>query len=91
VSLNTLFGDLDMKLKLALLAALFATSSVMAQTYSCKVYCQNGSTTATVSASSASDAAAKIDPTPVANKICRDAGKGNASSSTMGSNQCSRN
>jgi hypothetical protein len=80
-----------MKLKLALLAALFATSSVMAQTYSCKVYCQNGSTYANVNASSASEAAAKIDPTPVANQICRDAGKGNASSSTMGSSQCSRN
>lgn len=44
-----------------------------------------------IKASSAKDAADKIDPMPVANQICREAGKGNASTATMGSNQCSRN
>jgi len=53
------------------------------------VYCANGKTQTVVDANSASDAAKKIDPTPVANGICQAAGKGNASSSTMGSSQCS--
>jgi Zn-dependent peptidase ImmA (M78 family) len=76
---------------IAILVALSASTSVMAQTYSCKVYCANGSTFVNIKASSAKDAAEKIDPTPVANQICREAGKGNASSNTMGSNQCTRN
>jgi hypothetical protein len=65
------------------------SNTVQAGEYICKVYCNSGSTSIVVTASSSSDAAKKIDPTPVANQICKDAGKGNASSSTMGSSQCS--
>ena len=83
-----------MKLKLVAFAIVAIVSSASAQAdseYVCKVYCDKGSAYATVTASSSSDAASKIDPTPVANRICQDAGKGNASSSTMGSSQCSKN
>ncbi len=83
-----------MKLKLVAFAIVAVIGSASAQAdseYVCKVYCNNGSTFATVTASSSSDAASKIDPTPVANRISQDAGKGNASSSTMGSSQCSKN
>lgn len=70
--------------------AVFASTSGYAAEYVCKVYCSNGTTSVVVSASSSSDAAKKVDPTPVANQICKEAGKGNASSSTMSSNQCSQ-
>ncbi len=80
-----------MKIRLAILAALtaFGAASAQAGEYVCKVYCSSGTTSVVVPASSSSDAAKKINPTPVANKICQDAGKGNASSSTMSGNQCS--
>lgn len=58
--------------------------------YICKVYCNSGTTSAVIDARSPSDAAQKIDQPAVADKICRDAGRGNASSKTMGSAQCSR-
>ena len=79
------------QLKLSALAifVIFGVPSAHAGEYVCKVYCDSGSTNAVVQASSASDAAKKIDPTPVANRICQDAGKGNASSSTMSGGQCS--
>lgn len=70
-------------------SALLAMGSAHAAEYACKVYCSGGTTTVVITASSASDAAKKIDPTPVANQICKEAGKGTASSSTMSSNQCS--
>lgn len=70
-------------------AILASAASSQAAEYVCKVYCNSGSTSIVISASSSSDAAAKIDPTPVANRICQEAGKGNASTSTMGSQQCS--
>lgn len=70
-------------------AMLVGAASSQAGEYVCKVYCSSGSTNVVISASSSSDAASKIDPTPVANRICQDAGKGNASTSTMGSQQCS--
>jgi hypothetical protein len=81
-----------MKLNLVAFAivAVVGSASAQAAEYVCKVYCNSGSTYATVTASSSSDAAKKIDPTPVANQICQDAGKGNASSATMGSSQCER-
>ncbi len=69
--------------------SIFTIHSAHAGEYVCKVYCSSGTTSVFVTASSSSDAAKKIDPTPVANKICQDAGKGNASSSTMSGNQCS--
>ena len=80
-----------MKLKSFVLAvaAFVCAASSQAGEYVCKVYCASGSTTVVITASSSSDAAQKIDPTPVANRICQEAGKGNASSSTMGSSQCS--
>jgi hypothetical protein len=70
---------------------LVASFNAFAEEYSCKVYCDSGTTFVTVQASSSSDAAAKINPTPVANGICQSAGKGDASSSTMSGSQCSRN
>ncbi len=80
-----------MKLKYIAFAAIafISVTAAQASEYVCKVYCNSGSTSVVITASSSSDAAKKIDPTPVANKICQDAGKGNASSSTMSSNQCS--
>ena len=80
-----------MKIKSFAIAAIAALASTSghATDYVCKVYCSNGTTSVVVTASSSSDAAKKVDPTPVANQICKDAGKGNASSSTMSSNQCS--
>lgn len=79
------------KLNLSVLTVfvMLGVASAHAGEYVCKVYCDGGSTNAVVQASSASDAARKIDPTPVANNICQDAGKGNASSSTMSGGQCS--
>ncbi len=76
-----------MKVKLVAFAivGVFSSASAQSAEYVCKVYCDKGSTYATVTASSSSDAASQIDPTPVANRICQDADKGNASSSTMGS------
>lgn len=80
-----------MKLKyvLSLTALSLAAASAHASEFVCKVYCANGTTSVVIQADSRSDAAKKIDPEPVANQICRNAGKGNASSSTMGSSQCS--
>lgn len=69
--------------------AVISAASAHAGEYVCKVYCNGGTTTVVVSAGSSSEAAKKVDPTPVANQICKDAGKGNASSSTMSGNQCS--
>lgn len=79
-----------MKFKYLSIAVTILTmvASAQAGEYVCKVYCNSGSVNVIVPAGSSSDAAAKIDPTSVANRICQDAGKGNASSSTMGSNQC---
>ena len=81
---------MKMKLITAAMFGLFAASAAHAEEYVCKVYCNGGATTVVVQASSSSDAAKKIDPAPVANQVCREAGLGNASSSTMGSSQCSR-
>ena len=66
----------------------FFVASAFADTYSCKVYCRSGSTYANVSASSSSDAANQIDSQ--ADSVCRNAGLGNATSSTMSGSQCSR-
>jgi hypothetical protein len=78
------------KYLIAAIATAASITSAQAGEYMCKVYCNNGSTTVVIQANSASDAANKIDPQPVANQICRDAGKGNASTATMGSSQCSK-
>jgi hypothetical protein len=80
-----------MKLSSIALSALLAANFNAAQAaeYVCKVYCSNGSTSVVVNASSSSDAARKVDPTPVADQVCREAGKGKASSSSMSSGQCS--
>lgn len=79
-----------MKFIAATLFSLLAASAAHADVYVCKVYCNGGTTSVVVQASSSSEAAKKIDPAPVANQVCREAGLGNASSSTMGSSQCSR-
>lgn len=77
-------------MKRLMIAGLLAVAGVaQAGEYVCTVYCANGKTQAVVQASSPSDAARKIDPTPVANQICQDARLGNASSKSMGSAQCS--
>lgn len=81
---------MTLKKLFALSAVLALSSAAYAGEYVCKVYCNSGITSILVDASSASDAAKKIDPQPVADKICKDAGKGNASSKTMGSAQCDR-
>jgi hypothetical protein len=80
-----------MKLPSLVLSAILLSglNTVHAGEYVCKVYCSNGSTSVVVNASSSSDAARKIDPTPVADQVCREAGKGKASSSSMSSGQCS--
>ncbi|MEF8709808.1 MAG: hypothetical protein V5B38_13420 [Candidatus Accumulibacter propinquus] len=77
-------------MKRLLIAGLFAVAGVaQAGEYICTVYCSGGKTQTVVSASSASDAAKKIDPQPVAAQVCKSAGLGSPSSSTMGSSQCS--
>jgi hypothetical protein len=80
-----------MKIRYIVISVLvgLASTSGHAAEYVCQVYCSGGTTSVVVPASSSSDAASKIDPTPVANQICKEAGKGTASSSTMRSNQCS--
>ena len=78
------------KTLLAISAALALSNAAYAGEYVCKVYCNSGTTSVVVDASSASDAAKKIDPQAVADRVCKDAGKGNASSKTMGSAQCDR-
>ena len=76
--------------KILFCAGLLLSFNSFAAEYSCKVYCNSGSTYVSIYANSSSEAAEKIDPTPVANQICQNAGKGNASSSSMSSNQCTR-
>lgn len=73
----------------AIAIASFTAVSANAGEYVCKVYCTKGTTQATVKADSKSDAAKKIDSNGVADQVCKDAGKGAASSSTMKSEQCS--
>lgn len=78
-----------MKVKLMLAMGLVAMSSMAsAQEYSCKVYCNSGQTYVTVKASSAADAADKVDKQ--GHEICKGDNKGNASSKTMRPEQCSR-
>jgi hypothetical protein len=82
-----------MKLRLALLTiALMTTMSAYAEEYSCKVYCESSSgptTTVTVQASSAAEAASIVDKQ--GHEICQGAGYNKASSSTMSASQCSKN
>lgn len=79
-----------MKTKLIIAAALaLASSGAFAGQYTCKVYCVNpsGSTTTTVNAGSASEAAKIVDGQ--SDQICRAAGHGKSTSSTMSASQCS--
>ena len=64
------------------------TCTANASEYVCKVYCNSGQSYITVNASSASDAAAKVDKQ--GDQICKGDNKGNASSQTMRPEQCSR-
>lgn len=69
--------------------ALFALAGMaQAEDYSCKVYCNSGTTYVTVSASSKDDAAAKVDKQ--ADQVCKEDNKGKASNQTMRPEQCSR-
>ena len=78
-----------MNSKVFVASAMFLLSSMAsAQQYSCKVYCNSGQTFVTLTASSAADAAAKVDKQ--GDQICKGDGKGNASSKTMSADQCSR-
>jgi hypothetical protein len=80
-----------MKLKFAVAAVLTAASSLaLAQQYVCTVYCLNpsGQTQVVVPASSASEAAQKVDKQ--SDKICQNAGHGKSTSMTMSASQCSR-
>ena len=56
--------------------------------YSCKVYCvgPSGTTTVTVRASSASEAASIVDKQ--GHQVCQAAGHQGASTQTMGTSQC---
>lgn len=67
---------------------LLAATTAGAGEYECKVYCTNpsGSTTITVQASSASEAAQQVDK--LGHQVCRAAGYGQASSSNMSASQC---
>ena len=78
-----------MKTKLVLAIGLLTlTSVVSASEFVCKVYCNSGETYVTLDASSASDAAAKVDKQ--SDQICKGDKKGNSSSKTMRPEQCSR-
>ena len=75
--------------RFGLATALMAPLLAFSGEYQCKVYCKgpDGQTYVTVKADSSSDAAAMVDRQ--GHQICKAAGHGNASSSTMSSNQCS--
>ena len=81
-----------MKIKyLLFLAAFSITTSVHADEYECKVYCESSSgptTNITVNADSASEAANIVDQQ--GHQVCQGAGYDNASSKTMDASQCSR-
>lgn len=75
--------------KSLLLATLLAAASVAhAGEYQCQVNCvsPSGSTTVSVPASSAYDAAQKVDKQ--SDQICQAAGHGKSTSSTMSASQC---
>ena len=57
------------------------SSMVSASDFVCKVYCNSGQTYVTLSANSASDAAAKVDKQ--GDQICQGDNRGNAFSETM--------
>lgn len=73
-----------------LVAGLFAVTGVaQAGDFVCTVVCNSGKTQTVVQASSASDAAKKLDASQAGvNKICQAAKLGNATTSSMGSFQC---
>ena len=66
------------------------SANAFAGDYVCQVYCvgPNGSTSVTVSAGSASDAAQIVDAR--SDKICQNAGHSRSTSQTMSASQCSR-
>lgn len=74
--------------KLFVLALMSAAGMAQAETCQCKVYClsPSGTTVAELQASSKSDAAQKVDKQ--SDQICRDAGHGRSTSSTMNASQC---
>ena len=74
--------------KLLFVSLIALAGAAYADEYSCKVYCNSGTTYVTVNASSASDAAAKVDKQ--GDQICKSDNRGNASSQTMRPEQCSR-
>jgi|GEM_PF-1715213 len=78
-----------MKTKLVIAAALAVASSwATAAQYTCTVHCvsPSGTTTTTVNAGSASEAAKIVDGQ--SDQICRAAGHGKSTSSTMSASQC---
>lgn len=78
-------------MKVVAFAALLAASSIaQAQEYICRVHCvgPSGQTSVSVPASSASDAASKVDRQ--SDQICRQAGHSGSTSSTMSASQCER-
>ncbi|MFZ4535246.1 hypothetical protein [Propionivibrio sp.] len=81
-----------MKTRILVAVVLAAVSSwAVAADYVCTVYCNNGKTQSVVNASSSSDAAKQLDSSQaVVNQICQAAKLGNASTSSMGSSQCSK-
>jgi len=81
-----------MKIKSILfIVALASITSVYADEYVCKVYCENTSGPkeyVTVKADSASEAAKIVDQQ--GHQICRDSGHSKASDATVSPSQCSR-
>ena len=80
-----------MKVKFLIASVLAVASSwAVAGEYMCTVNCvgPSGKTTAVVSASSASDAASKVDKQ--SDQICRSAGHDKSTSSSMSASQCSQ-
>ena len=77
-----------MKTKLFIAAALVMASSWASANYVCTVHCVNpsGTTTVSVKAGSASEAAKIVDGQ--SDQICRGAGFGKSTSSTMSASQC---
>jgi hypothetical protein len=74
----------------AFAALLVATSLAHSEEYICRVNCvgPSGQTSVSVSASSASDAASKVDRQ--SDQICRRAGHDRSTSSSMSASQCER-
>ena len=77
-----------MKKSIIVLSLLAMAGVAQADEYSCKVYCNSGTTYVDVYADSRQEAAAKVDQMP--DSVCKNESQGDKSNETMRPEQCSR-